>query len=333
VGSYLATSGYGSETALYGERHSIASVAYWTKQLELVANYLYLPLLGVVATCLVAGAISGRERLRRVLTSPAFMPLAVVVFGYLVLSTTSNQGTAFSLPWIPSLIVLAVAAAAKVRLRSLRLGLAALLVAVCLFDLAGKNGIGGLSEPASANLPVLDEVTVVDGRDLIYASLDKYGYPVDPPPEKLPPLHKRWGGFHRQVVRVFWPFTGARGVKPRVDVATGDWLLSSTRLQLASELEHHARITAKPARLGGGDTAAAYRQKLLEDEANVVLTADPPRVPVTTISRRELEAATRSLGFVPVGRLDVPDGREATVWVRGPGPPGRAPAGSPGQSG
>jgi hypothetical protein len=236
------------------------------------------------------------------------------VCGYLVLSTTSNQGTAFALPWLPALILLAVAAAASLPWRPLRLGLAAVVAAVSVYDLAIKSGIDGLSEPASADVPVLDRVTVLDGRDVIYRELEEYGQAVpSPPPSRLPALHREWGSFARRAIRIA---TAATGGNPRVLVGTGDWVLSSTRLQLASELEYHRRIWVEPARLGGPDSVEFYRRRLAESRVNVVLVSDPPRVRLNGVTRSRLEAAARQLGFRQIARLRVPDGRRAALWWR-----------------
>jgi hypothetical protein len=40
----------------------------------------------------------------------------VVLEGYLVLTSSRNEGTGFSLPWLPALVILGVVAAASFRL-------------------------------------------------------------------------------------------------------------------------------------------------------------------------------------------------------------------------
>ena len=47
---------------------------------------------------------------------------------------------------------------------------------------------------------------------------------------------------------------------------------------------------------------------------NVLITGNPP--PVTTITRRKVEAAARSLGFIQVKSLAMPDGRPIWIWWR-----------------
>jgi hypothetical protein len=233
VTGYLTSTGYGSEATGYGLEHSITSGDYWTSELKLVVNYLYLPLSLTLVACLIAAAafalatprrgISWRAAVRRLVGSGAFLLVMVVVEGYLALTSTANQGTAFPLPWLPSLVILGLAAAAAIPTRAVRLGLAALLVGVCGANLVAKNGVSNwLSQPRFATVPLVDRVTVLDGRDFMYASLDGRGYPVRPPPARLPQMYKHWSTLNDELVRFMTGYAAKRNRAPFVVVGTGD---------------------------------------------------------------------------------------------------------------
>ncbi|MGH3143919.1 MAG: hypothetical protein ACRDO9_12450, partial [Gaiellales bacterium] len=67
-----------------------------------------------------------------------------------------------------------------------------------------------------------------------------------------------------------------------------------------------------------GDVVASYRRQLLSPRRqNALITGDPS--PYATITRRKVETAARSLGFIPVKTFTMPDGRTIWIWWRGPG--------------
>ena len=323
VTEYLRTAGYGAEATGYGSEQSLLSLDWWTTELQVVGNYLQVPLAVTLVACMVAGAAfagtrrggSGglAARLRVWLEGPAFLLAVVVLEGYLVLSSTINQGTAFALPWLPALVVLALAAAASVQVRPLRLGLAALLVAVCAFNLVVKNGVSEkLSEPRLADVPVLGDITVTDGRDLIYTNLDARGYPVDPPPARLPELHQQWGPMNERLLALAG--ASADDGTPFVVVGTGDYFINDTRLELASQLERREGL-----RLGlirPPDTVASHQRQLAEHGNNVLVGSDPPRRPLWPVNPLVLAGAAQRSGFGEPTTLRAPDGRRVFVWLR-----------------
>ena len=309
VTEYLRSAGYGAEATGYGGQQSLLSLDWWTTELQVVGNYLQLSLALALLACLVAGALFGVRRLG----GPGFLLAAVVIEGYLVLSSTINQGTAFALPWLPALVVLALAAAASIRVRPLRLGLAAVLGAVSVFNLALKNGVSEeLSQPRLADVPLIGDVTVTDGRDLIYAALDARGYPVSPPPARLPALHKRWGPMNERLLAQATDTTN--GETPFVVVGTGDYFINDTRLELASQLERRRGL-----RLGlirPPDTLASHRRQLAEYGNDLLVGSDPPRRPVWPVNPLLLAGAAQRTGFGRPTILRAPDGRRVFVWSR-----------------
>ena len=338
VSGYLFGAGYGNEAGNYGTAYSVFSFDYWIKELKIVDNYIYLPLAATGFLVLVAAAASAASRLKAAadwrrymrifLSSDALLPAAVVLFGYLALTSTTNQGTAFPLPWIPALLVLIVAAAATVRISAIRAGLAALLIAVCALNLAMKNGLSQtLSEPVVADVPIVGRVTVLDGRDLLYAQAQAFGYSVHPPPARLPHLQKEWEPFYERVALLATNYAARRERGPYVIVASEDGFFSETRVELASVARFHrplpaARILGPQLLSGGVNVADYYRQQFRQLSDNLpsgfitlLLTASHP--PGSTASG-ELSpgAVARAFGFRPLHRITMPDGRTATLWRR-----------------
>ena len=248
----------------------------------------------------------------------------VVVFGYLALTSTTNQGTAFPLPWIPALLVLAVAAAASVRVSAVRAGLAALLITVCAFNLLVKNGVSqSLSEPVVTSVPVIGDVTVLDGRDILYKEAQEIGYPVEPPPAQLPAEQRQWGPFYQRVARRATGYADARREQPYVIVASEEGFVSDTRVVLASVAEDRRLISAaaipRPVVPNGPEVALYYWQQLKELIGNlprgyvpILLTADPPDPSLAV--RPAPGAVAKAFGFRPLRRVRMPGSRTATLW-------------------
>jgi Dolichyl-phosphate-mannose-protein mannosyltransferase len=330
VGSYLLNFGYGAESEAYGAEHSKLSIAYWTREIGAAVDELYLPLSAALAACALAALGSAlaargrlgasREELTGWLRSDVALALVIVAEGYLALTSSKNQGTAFALPWLPVLIVLVCAAAATIRQRPLRLAAATLLAAIALLNLTMKGDIvAGLSEPQTADLPLLGEKTVIDGRGIVQNEVAAAGYPTGPPTEPMPELEREWLPFAGEVAREMTVYAERHGEEPNVGWGFDDLLLSNTRVQLGAELELSRTVPLvflKP--FPDGDSAASYRRQLEEAESNLLVVGE--RGPGGTgihLSRRRVEAAARTLGFRAVKNFTAPDGRELTVWWRG----------------
>jgi hypothetical protein len=330
VGSYLLNFGYGAESEAYGAEHSVLSIGFWSRELESLVDELHLPLsaaLAVSALAALASALTGaRSRsaswdgLKGWLRTDTALALVIVLEGYVALSSSSNQGTAFALPWLPVLIVLVCAAVSKARQRPVRLSAAVLLAAVALLNLTTKSGlVPEVAEPRAADLPLLGETVVVDGTGIVQGEVADAGYPAGSTTEPMPELQKRWLPFAGELAR--WTTGYAEGRKEDPNLAWGfdDPLLSNTRLSLASQLELSRSLPTlflKP--FPDGDSASSYRRQMEEAGSNLLVVGDPgPGVPGIQLTRRRVEAAGRSLGFRPVRDFTAPDGRRLTVWWRG----------------
>jgi 4-amino-4-deoxy-L-arabinose transferase-like glycosyltransferase len=294
VWPYLRGTGYGAEATAYGKGHSILSEAFWTTDLRQTARELQAPLVLALLACLAVAV----PRVRRGLPRPGVVLLACVVLGgWLALASTRNQGTAFDLPWLPALIVLAVAGAAGVPRRELRVGLAAVLVAVCGWNLLVRSGVAEtFSKPR-----LVTTAAPIEGLGFIHAKAAIHGYGVVVPPDRLPALHRHWDDLDEAIAR----FVAGRLPEPRVGVGTGDWFITETRIHLAGVL-HLRRAFPRGLVRGPGDLGAW----------NALVTADPPMRPSYAVDRTALEAAARAQGFARARTFTAPDGREVVVWVR-----------------
>jgi hypothetical protein len=329
VGSYLLNFGYGAESEAYGSEHSPLSIAYWTREVGAVVDEIYLPLAAALALCALAALASAlvgrrpgrpsRGGLRAWLLTDAALAAAIVLEGYVALTSSKNQGTAFALPWLPVLVVLVCAAAARIRWRPVRIAAISLLAAVSLINLGMKSGfVPGIGDPRSAELPLLGEKTVTDGRGIVEIEVEAAGYPAGSATEPMPQLQKEWLPFAGDLARSLTDYSERRGEEPNLGWGFDDLLLNNTRVALGSELALHRELPTvflKP--FPDGDSAASYRAQLEEAGSNLLVVGE--RGPGTTgihLTHRRVEAAGRRLGFRPVRNFTAPDGRELTVWWR-----------------
>ena len=325
VGRYLLNFGYGTESSAYGEEHSPVSIAFWTRELDRLLDALYLPLAAALAVALLAGAWvairAGRPRSR-----DAWAVVAVALFvaaGYVAVSSSRNVGTAFSLPWVPALVALAVAGVAALPSRALRTAAAALLIVASVVNVAMKAGaVNAMAKPRTLDLPLAGQTTVLDGRGVIHDEIEGAGYPLPNPAEKIPALHRRWLPAAEELSTFAYRWAQARGTEPRLALGFDDLIFSNTRVLLGAELALDRRLQGvflKP--FPHGDTAASYRQQLRETRTNLLVTGvrKPGVRPGIVVTRSAVEAAARSLGFRPLRRFRLPDGRPIVVWSKGSG--------------
>jgi 4-amino-4-deoxy-L-arabinose transferase-like glycosyltransferase len=323
----LLGSGYGEGATPFGQHYSVASWGYWTKELRLDLSYLGLPLAGAVLIFFgvaLAYLVAGHPRLMRISrpgsarTAGVLALVLVVLEGYLVLTSSRNEGTAFSLPCLPALVVLGVVAAASVPARTVRVGLAGILVVVSVGALLSKSGwIESFATVRTVAVPGLGRVEVTDGRGLIQREVGGDGYDIRPLTRPLPVIHKQWLPLAREVVG--WSLRRAeqRGEPLSLTLGLDDRIFANSRLTLAAQLWDHRYLPVHYLRsFTGGDTASSYRRQLLSPEPkNALVTGDPPPSG-GTVTRWKVEAAASSLGFKPVKSFTMPDGRTIQIWWR-----------------
>jgi 4-amino-4-deoxy-L-arabinose transferase-like glycosyltransferase len=318
-------SGYGEGAAPYGRHYPIASWGYWTKELRLDLASLWLPLAAALLLTFglaFASLVARRRRLepgRPSARAAGVLALALVVLeGYLVLTSSRNEGTGFALPWLPALVILGAIAAASVPARAVRVALASVLVAVSVAAVLSKSGwFGPLANVRTVSVPGLGAVMVTDGRGLIQREIGGDGYDIRPLTQPLPAMHRRWLPLARDVVG--WSLRRAeqRGEPLNLTLGLDDRIFGNSRLILAAQLWFHRYLSVDYLNsFSGGDTVASYRRQLLSPQPeNALITGESPPSG-SSITRSKAEAAARSLGFAPVKSFTMPDGRSIWIWWR-----------------
>jgi hypothetical protein len=322
----LAGVGYGEGATVYGRHYSIASWGFWTKVLRLDLSYLGLPLAAVLLLifCVALGYVVVRKRhsIRptrpRTMRAAAILALSLVVLeGYLVLTSSRNEGTAFSLPWLPALVILAVTALASIPSHTLRLVLASALVVVSVGAAVSKSGwFEPLARVRTVSVPGFGSVVVTDGRGVTQRELVGAGYDIGSVTHPPPAIHRRWLPLAREVVVWSLRHTEQRGQPLHLSLGFNDLIFGNSRLTLAAQLWLHRWMPVDYLHsFTAGDTVASYRRQLVDPlPVNALITADPG--PRETITRTKVVAAARSLGFVPVKSFTMPDGRTIRIWWR-----------------
>jgi hypothetical protein len=320
----LLGSGYGEGAAQFGHHYHVASWGYWTKELRLDVSYMWLPLAVALLACFgVAFAYflahgSRPIRVRRLQSAHAAAVLAlvlVVLEGYIVLTSSRNEGTGFALPWLPALVVLGVTAAASVPTQAIRVVLAGSLVVVSLSALIAKSGwFEPLAKTRTVAVPGLGHVLITEGRGLIQREVEGDGYDITPVTHPLPTMHRRWLPLAHDVVG--WSLRRAheRGAPLHLTLGVDDRIFGNSRLTLAAQLWFHQYLPVDYlSAFPGGDSIASFHRQLQPE--NALITAEPPPSG-STITRSKVEAAARALGFVQVRSFVMPDGRTLWVWWR-----------------
>jgi hypothetical protein len=322
----LVGSGYGEGAEPFGRHYPIASWGYWTKELRLDLSYMWLPLAGALLLCFGIALAYSVARHRRSIgpsrplsaRSAGVLALVLVVLeGYLVLTSSRNEGTGFSLPWLPALVILGVIAAASIPARALRVVLAGVLVVLSIGAVLSKSGwVEPLAKVRAVSVPGLGEVKVTDGRGIIQTEVVGAGYDIGPATQPLPAMHRRWLPLARDIVGWSMRRAEQQGEPLHLTLGLDDLIVSNSRLILAAQLWFHRFLPVDYLRsFPDGDTVASYRRQLLSPTPeNALITGEPRRG--ATITRRKVEAAARSLGFIPVKSFTMPDGRKIRIWWR-----------------
>jgi hypothetical protein len=210
-----------------------------------------------------------------------------------------------------------VTALASIPTRSLRLGLASVLVVVSVGAVVSKSGwFEPLAKVRTVSVPGFGSVMVTDGRGVTQRELVGAGYDIGPVTHPPPDVHRRWLPFAREVDA--WSLRRAKQLGQPLHLTLGfnDLIFANSRLTLAAQLWFHRWLPVDYLHpYPDGDTVAAYRHQLLVPlRVNALITADPS--PRETITRSKVVAAARPLGFTPVKSFTMPDGRTIRIWWR-----------------
>jgi len=322
---YLRTTGYGKQVGVYGERYPVLSWKFWSKELGLILNQTYLPLGAALAACLLAALalrLAGRRRRTGVsptlemLGGPVFALSVAVVEGYVALTSSSNEGTAFALPFLPALVILAVVAVTRLHVGPLQVALASALVLVSIGNLVMKSGSGGpLATARSTSVPSLGTVSVTDGRGLMQVYAVQSGYPISSPDTPLPALQRRWLPFDRELTGWMTRYAATYGERAYVLTANSHQYTNQTWISLADALWYHRFVFALwigPAT--PGETVAQYRAALGSHPANFVEITSSDGPAGREFDHVRVEAAATALGFRQVKTFRMPDGYLLWLW-------------------
>lgn len=305
VYDYLTSIGYGSASGQYGQRAPIFSLHFWTRELALMANETYAALGLLLGVCLLLGAAAWLARRRSVPRETLALSI-VVVGGYLTLTSSANEGTAFALPLLPPLVVLAVAALATLPWRAVAVALATLLAVVAAGDLLMKSGVEPLATVRSVHAPALGRVEVTDGRGLFQVWSGAQS------------ADRRWPTFSRALTGWIVRYAAAHREHAYVLTATDHEFTNQTWISLADSLWFHAGVFALwPGPATAGETVPEYRALFKRYPANLVeTTADPLPRGRPLFDHVRAGRALASLGFRRVKSFQMPDGRTAWLWWR-----------------
>jgi hypothetical protein len=323
VADYLRSSGYGSDSSHFGASRSVFSLGFWTRIAGTVTNNLYLPLAALVVFCLLLGAVhlalrrTGRSQARellQVVSAPWFVLVVVVVEGYFALTSSKNDGTAFALPWLPALVLLAVFAASRGSGAVVRKAAAVAFIVLIATGLAMKSGfVSPLASTTTVHVPGIGHSTVLEGKGIVQAAVvEASGYPPQSATTPLPRFQKGWLAFEKRIVRAI---AGRERVAPDSSgpdgfVATDSQILSNTSFQFAAALlDKNVGFQWLPPFSGD-----SFRKRLTQPAIRFLLTAPTP-----SQTRKGLAPAVRAAhatGYRDVALFTMPDGRQATLWWR-----------------
>jgi 4-amino-4-deoxy-L-arabinose transferase-like glycosyltransferase len=330
---YLTNDGYGAAAADYGTSHGVLTWQFWTAKASLTARgFLDLPLTIVVLLAVAVGLVAVAQRVRRHRGDGALRTWArehadlllvtgVLVAGYLMLTSSTNEGNDFELPLIPPLLVLSVFLLMRIATRWWRAAVAATVVAIAGANLAVSTVDASVGPAVS--MPVLGDVPVVARAEFV-TTINVYLAAADP----------QWWGRSAAAHRAAWESLPAQAVarlsrlaldhgrRPVVWFGVHDRVLNFSQVTIAC-LYGQGR---QPLWMGvldsttGGDDATAYATQL--QPANLLVTGPPGPGDFRPIpTETTVEAAARASGFAPAFDIDLPDGRADHVWWRDSGPP------------
>lgn len=337
---YLTGYGYGEKSGEYGTQPALLSSDWLLTEIRLVLiQLMFLPLFAMLVVVLVVALPVGlrsaqrggwRASALRVLRSPALALTLIPLEGYLALSTTENNGSAFALPLLPIAVALIVAAAAQLP-RLLSYAAAVGLVAVSLFQIVSFAQVGLFDGIHVEDLPVLQTAVVTDPRPPALQAVGQV-----PGALRFGEADRGWLDAAHELVDDVLVQSSNSGRYPIIAFATRDRLLNTNMVQLAAQL--YANTTLPMAQLDptwDGDTVAAYRDFLsdpMRGQPNVLVTSSDERNDFNpNVTQRNAITAARQLGFRPFGIVLQPNGELSQLWwlQRGAAPPSAPAPASP----
>ena len=322
VWDYLTGYGYGHAAANYGQSHShLSYAALHTTELSFL-NEIYLPHFLVFAlgslACLVIGVAavhrSGLATVaKRVVRHPLMPALVVVVEGFGALSSSTNQGTGFSVPLVPGLCLLA--AWAMHRMWPQRPGrvIAVAGVVGCLGFIPALPWSWPASRQVSVTLPQLGYAVVTSGQGL---SASGQFIDVSYPSAAQGQLGKEWVTANEQLgqhIASEYPVPALAAFLFR------NWWYNLNTVNFERNLADASTVPITAPEVEEiGATPADLRKWLTTSWRRYICIAftAPGTVDEFTpyINQPDAARLLASQGFVRVGTIPLPDGQTMTEW-------------------
>jgi len=314
VGAYLLGSGYGSDSAEFGSSQPFSPAAL-LDTCRVVLGALRLPLavgLGLAAIVGAAVVVKHVPPWRRAITSNQAVLLLVVAEGILVLVSTPNEGTAFELPFIPHIIVLAVSGLAVAPRVPGRL-VGGILAAASLAGLLASSALVPGLRPLIVAVPGAGAIRVLDPRGVIHSEAEPLGDTSHG--RKLPSQVQATRAFADEVALTVISRADEHNVALRLIDAAGDPLLNSTRYRLAArELARRELVVRSFHPRDSGDSITAMAAQMRTTAAPFIITGEPRGEAAFGIVQTDVEQAVLQAGYRSFRTLEADDGRLFRLW-------------------
>ncbi|WP_410658615.1 ArnT family glycosyltransferase [Amycolatopsis sp. lyj-112] len=329
VFKYLTGFGYGKQSVEFGQDAGVFNPGAWVERLRLLILDHGLPHALLLCAGLVAAIVvavtkvrtgPAKDTLRSMVASALFPSALLVAEGGVAVLTSKNTGTAFFLPLIPSMAILALWGLYRAH-RSLR---KALPVAVALVGLLALVPMVDLrlptAHPWEVDLPVLGSSKVTDGRGAPQVYVDPGGQVTEPLSVETVREWRAVSEWAAGQVAEHHALSGATAFGFR------DRLFNINTLQLEM-LRRFGYGVALPqvSPTENGNTEPDYRAWLTSYRSNSGDASKTCLLFTATGTVNEFEpkvdppsmvSAAMASGFMPVATHPLPNGWSVTLWKR-----------------
>ncbi len=336
--TYLTSFGYGSHASNFAKSGSRLVPGYWTREAVYgIRLDLYLPLAAVFVTGLVAGGVGLLARRREYRSElgtrladwarrDSFVVTAVVIEGYLALTSSRNEGVGFRVPvlaLVATLCVFVIWRLPSPRLRISLIGAACLASAISFLSQADFSA--EISRPWMANVPAIGTVPVkTDSSHIERYVIAAFEASAPPPAQPFPDTERGWLDAYGAISRRIAEYSATEHVHPVVLMSADEPLLNNNDVALAARLDDRLDLPVRLAPVPTRTSGPAWRRSVLSapPAANVLVGVDRPafdyRATPTpqALDSKPWEKAARSLGFRSMGSFELPDGRRVSVSAR-----------------
>jgi len=327
VGDYLLDFGYGNHALEYGASASKLGLNAWLLTARAFCADIYLPhlifiIMGafVLVGCTLMNAVRrGAISTARLIVQSSMLPVIVYVTTViLALASSSNKGSGFFAPAVPALFVLSSWALDRIaRVPFTRAFLIAFVAAVTLTATVPLIDLHMPFSPLiTANLPVLGDVTVSDGRGNIQRyEADGWGRPRVAEPLGVAES-RAWVAFSAVTAAEIRQQFGQRAT---IIFGFRNRLYNVNSLNLQELLQTHSAFGVRQIDpVVTGESVTGYRSWLQSegvDACALLISAAANGDFPPIVNWNFLQQAAHEMNFVPDRQWPAPDGEKITVWV------------------